>query len=329
MKPNKMITRPCRTGARPAATAARIEPRAAVAAAARIWFRAIEAAARIEPRAAAAARIPPRAAVVAAAAAGVTSLVIHAAPADAATTHNWIQNAQTESVLDKSHPATATYFFNRAGSYGTGSSTSSNPITDGLKTTRVLRFTSYAQFRSDITTGIIPDKMWPAGSWVEYDNEQWSQTPAAEQRDPELYMQDFGSLAHQHGFKVFMTPARDLGNVDTACRKKSGWSNDQWYEKCHIARYAVLDGDGVVIQSQADTTSLSAFKTLVDDGKADVHAANPSAFADAELSSTYGTPGQAYAAGSSVTVSGYFINCSNTKVSWENSLLGDFKTNGY
>jgi hypothetical protein len=30
-----------------------------------------------------------------------------------------------------------------------------------------------------------------------------------------------------------------------------------------------------------------------------------------------------------VVVSGYFINCSNTKVSWENSLLGDFKNNGY
>ena len=294
MKLNEMVARPCLAGMRMAGAAGRIRPRATVAAAA-----------------------------------GMACLVVHAAPADAATTHNWIQNAHTESVLDNSHPATARYFFNHAVSYGTGSSTSGNPVTDGLKTTRVLRFTSYAQFRSDITKGIIPDQTWPAGSWVEYDDEQWSQTPAAEQRDPELYLQDFGSLAHQHGFKVFMTPARDLGNTDTACPKKSGWSNDQWYEKCHIARYAVLDGNGVVIQSQADTTSLSAFKTLVDDGLADAHGANHSAFVDAELSSTYGTPGQAYAAGSSVVVSGYFINCSNTKMSWENSLLGDFKANGY
>lgn len=294
MKLNEMVARPCLAGMRMAGAAGRIRPRATVAAAA-----------------------------------GMACLVVHAAPADAATTHNWIQNAHTESVLDNSHPATARYFFNHAVSYGTGSSTSGNPVTDGLKTTRVLRFTSYAQFRSDITKGIIPDQTWPAGSWVEYDDEQWSQTPAAEQRDPELYLQDFGSLAHQHGFKVFMTPARDLGNTDTACPKKSGWSNDQWYERCHIARYAVLDGNGVVIQSQADTTSLPAFKTLVDDGLADAHGANHSAFVDAELSSTYGTPGQAYAAGSSVVVSGYFINCSNTKMSWENSLLGDFKANGY
>jgi len=294
MKLNEMVARPCLAGMRMAGAAGRIRPRATVAAAA-----------------------------------GMACLVVHAAPADAATTHNWIQNAHTESVLDNSHPGTARYFFNHAVSYGTGSSTSGNPVTDGLKTTRVLRFTSYAQFRSDITKGIIPDQTWPAGSWVEYDDEQWSQTPAAEQRDPELYLQDFGSLAHQHGFKVFMTPARDLGNTDTACPKKSGWSNDQWYERCHIARYAVLDGNGVVIQSQADTTSLPAFKTLVDDGLADAHGANHSAFVDAELSSTYGTPGQAYAAGSSVVVSGYFINCSNTKVSWENSLLGDFKANGY
>ena len=158
MKPNKMIKRLCRTEAPSTAATASIRPRAI----------------------AAATRIGPRAAVAAAAAASVASFVLHAAPADAATTHNWIQNAQTESVLDKSHPVTAKYFFNRAGSYGTGGSTSSNPITDGLKTTRVLRFTSYAQFRSDITKGIIPDGTWPAGSWVEYDNEQWSQTPVAE-----------------------------------------------------------------------------------------------------------------------------------------------------
>lgn len=267
------------------------------------------------------------AAVVSAAAATIPMAA--ATPADAATSHNWIQNAFTESVLDRSDPSTASYFFNRAGSYGTGTSTSSNAIVDKFATTPVLRFTSYAQFQSDISKGIIPNKTWPAGSWVEYDNEKWSHTPADEQRDPELYMQDFGKLAHQHKFKALMTPGRDLGNVDTTCRKQSGWGNDEWYEKCHIAKYAVLDSDGVVVQSQTDTKNLQAFKTLVNDAKADAAAANPAAFVDAELADGFGTPAQAYAAGSSVTVSGYFINCSNSNVSWENSLLNEFEKNGF
>lgn len=129
---------------------------------------------------------------------------------------------------------------------------------------------------------MIPDRTWPAGSWVEYGNEQWP-----------------------------------------------GWGNDGWFENCHIARYAVLDGDAVVIQSQTDTKNLPAFKTLVNDAKADAAGANSAAFVDAELSDGYGTPAQAFAAGSSVKVSGYFINCGNSTVSWENSLLNEFKNNGY
>lgn len=255
--------------------------------------------------------------------------MVNPAPADAATGHNWIQNAYTESVLDRSDPSTASYFFNRAGSFGTGTSTSGNPIVDKFGTTPVLRFTSYSQFQSDISQGIIPNKTWPAGSWVEYDNEKWSHTPGDEQRDPELYMEDFGKLAHQHGFKALMTPGRDLGNVDTTCRKQSGWGNDEWYEKCHIAKFAVLDSDAVVVQSQTDTKNLQAFKTLINDAEADAASANPAAFVDAELSDGFGTPDQAYAAGSSVKVSGYFINCSNSQVSWENSVLNEFEKNGY
>ncbi len=99
------------------------------------------------------------------------------AAATAGTTHNWVQNAWTTHLLNQSYPANAAYFYDRGGSFGTGPGTSSDPVLDGFATTPVLRYTSFAQFSADLANGVIPNGTWPAGSWVEYDNEQWN--PAA------------------------------------------------------------------------------------------------------------------------------------------------------
>jgi hypothetical protein len=45
------------------------------------------------------------------------------------------------------------------------------------------------------------------------------QTPAAEQQNPVKYLGLFASLAHQHGYKVIETPARDLGNRASPVRE--------------------------------------------------------------------------------------------------------------
>src|SRR6266702_5883996 len=245
------------------------------------------------------------------------------AAATAGTTHNWVQNAWTTHLLNQSYPANAAYFYDRGGSFGTGPGTSSDPVLDGFATTPVLRYTSFAQFSADLANGVIPNGTWPAGSWVEYDNEQWNLTPLGEQQSPGLSMQDFGTAAHQAGFRVFMTPARDLGNVDTECVKQAGWDNNTWYEQCHIARYAVLNGDGVVVQDQSNTLDPVVYQTLFNDAYDDVQASNPAAFTDAELSDGYGTPAQAFTAGNVLNrtrCAGFFIHVANSDVGWEDTL---------
>lgn len=95
----------------------------------------------------------------------------------------------------------------------------------------MLRYTSEAQFASDIASGVIPNSIWPNGSYVLYDNE-----------------------------------GLDLGNTDATCpRSTHGGTNLSWYEQCHIARYAVEDGGGgvqVVVQTQSETLTEVDFHTL-------------------------------------------------------------------
>jgi hypothetical protein len=69
------------------------------------------------------------------------------------------------------------------------------------------RYTSYADFQSDVTAeGSIPTEV----KLVVYDNEAWPQTPSNEQADPIGYVQQFGRLAHQHGYVFMNTPAANL-----------------------------------------------------------------------------------------------------------------------
>lgn len=256
----------------------------------------------------------------------------HHPAAPTATSHNWIENAYTTHVLNGSYPTNAGYFYNRAGSYGTGSSTSANPILDGFATTPVLRYTSEAQFASDLAGGVIPNTTWPAGSWVEYDNEQWADTPVAEQQAPDQYMEAFGTAAHGAGFKVFMTPARDLGNVDTECPKNAGEDNNGWYLRCDIAKWAVVNGDGVVVQDQANTLTATTYQSLFNGAYTDAQAGNVNAWVDSELSDGYGTPAQAYAAGNALNrtkCAGFFVHVANSDLSWEDQTLTQFKNGGW
>jgi hypothetical protein len=266
------------------------------------------------------------------AAAAVPLALLLAAPASpaapAATSLVWMQNAWTVHKLNQSYPATASAYFGRPGSYGTGSAATADPVLDGFAATPVLRYTSYAQFSSDVSAGVIPDATWPPGSWVEYDIEAWSATPVAEQQDPERFMQMFGELAHSSGLRVVMTPARDLGNTDTTC-VKSGTNND-WYVTCGIAQIAATYADGLVVQDQANTLDLAAYDGLYDTAAAQAAAANPFCWVATELSDNYGTPAQAVAAFESLTSpQGSFLNVANPDVGWENQVLTSLQAAGY
>ncbi len=249
-----------------------------------------------------------------AAAAATAALSLTQGPAQAATTHNWIATAGAIHSLYKAYPTDARYFYDRTGSYGQGT------IQDGFATTSFTYFTSYAAFKANV--GNVTTR------WVAYDPEAWYKTPAVEQQYPEYYMRQFGALAHKHNLKVMMEPARDLGKTDVSCPR--GTQNlDQWYVNCHIATAAVINADALVVQTQADTINLAAYDWLFNNAKAQANAQNPSAWVDAELSGNYGTPAQAFAAGSSVNADGYWFAAVQNPTAWWDSVLTQFKNAGY
>jgi hypothetical protein len=257
----------------------------------------------------------------------------------AATTHSWLQNGFTAANLVSADPTVASYIFNRAGSYGTAGTTTC-PITEPYSaTTRVLVYTSEARLASDISSGVIPDSCWPRGSSVLYDNEggaTWP-TPENEKDAPETYMPLFNKTATAAGFHAIDTPGLDLGNTDETCLKSShGGTNLSWYERCHIAGYAAMNGaSGLVVQTQSETGT-SNFETLYDDAEADVDGANSAAFLDAEVSINYGTAGDATTDLNSVgsaNVDGVFIQGRNadagTRGGWEDTVLTTLKNDGW
>jgi hypothetical protein len=271
---------------------------------------------------------------------GVTGLLGHSS---ARTTHAWMQNGFTASQFVKADSSVASYFFKRSGSYGTSTNgPASSPTEPYSATTPVLRFTSEAQLASDIASKVIPNSTWPKGSYVLYDNESGSgwPTPADEQRDPEKYMPMFNSAAVKAGFIPVDTPALDRGKTATPGPKGThGGSNLTWYEQCDIAKYAVADGGSraqVVVQTQSETTSKSAFAALYNDAKSDATGENASATVYAELSQSYGTAADAVndlgSVGQSV-VMGVYLQDTNADAGqaggWEGSVLTALKNKGW
>jgi hypothetical protein len=245
---------------------------------------------------------------------GTAAFTLTPGPAQAATTHNWIASAAAIHNLYQDYPHDAMYFYNQPGSYTWGT------IQDGFATTPFTYFTSYATFKASVGTVTTP--------WVVYDPEAWDKTPTAEQQYPGYYMKQFGALAHKHNLKVMMEPARDLAKTDVGCPRGTQTA-DQWYVNCHIAKSAVTCSDALVVQTQADTTNLAAYDWLFNNAHAQANAQNPNAWVDAELSGNYGTPGQAFAAGSSVHANGYWFAVVQNNTTWWDSVLAQFNSAGY
>src|SRR4029077_3883837 len=177
----------------------------------------------------------------------------------ATITTNWVMTGWNIHQLDLLTPAIASHFFNTTGSYGTGPSAATSPVSDGFATSGVLAYTSYAQFAADIASHAIA----PTYSWVMYDSEYWSATPLNEQQNPALYMQKFGQLAHANGLKVIEAPGRDLGLVPgSACPQTPGENLDHWYLRCNIPAAAASSADLLVVQDQVNTTNPAEFDFL-------------------------------------------------------------------
>ena len=263
---------------------------------------------------------------VATLAVGAAAAALGTAAASASTTTNWIMTGWNIHQLDQLSPATANHFFNTFGSYATGPSTSTSPVSDGFTTSSVLAYASYAQFASDIANHAISSSY----QWVMYDPEYWSGTPVNEQQNPALYMQEFGKLAHANGLKVIETPGRDLGLVPgSACAQKPSENLDQWYLRCNIAASAAASADVVVVQDQVNTTNPAEFSYLYNSSRSQAQAANPQVVVDAEVSTTYGTAAQMATAAESAHAQGIYISTVTPEIGKTVAFLHHMQVAGY
>lgn len=194
-------------------------------------------------------------------------------------------------------------------------------LPSGYTTTPMLKYTSYAQLQTDLGVGGTT----PASqgyTWLMYDPEfeddgaggnAWP-TPMAEADDPWTYMADFVTLAHAHGYKVALAPARDLGNNASSVQPNTFGSLDAWYEGTGIAT-AMAGADICHVQNQVDTTTLTAYDGLWNDSYTKVQTAAPGSVVTAAVSTNFGTPAQMAAAAMSVPARGYWLNSTTATAS--------------
>ena len=168
----------------------------------------------------------------------------------------WMGDAANTHTLNTIDPEVASWAFNKPNSFLISHSKTASPVQDGFAATAVLKYESYAQFQLDISNNAIK---YPV-RWLLYDPEAgvgWP-TPVAEQNDPATFMQNFVTLAHAHGYKVILTPGRDLAFAPNPVHpRNTGETADHWYNRVGIATMAANTGAEVVeIQDQANTTSI-------------------------------------------------------------------------
>jgi hypothetical protein len=142
-----------------------------------------------------------------------------------------------------------------------------------------------------------------------YDPESWQDTPVAEQVDPCAAMQSFGQLGHSAGYRVILTPARDLALVpNTFVPKQPGEDISAWYLRTGIAGCAARYADVIDIQAQALTLDQAAYTAFVEAASAQATAANPFAIQLSGVSTRYGTAEEMAGAAQAVDVGGYWLN---------------------
>ena len=186
---------------------------------------------------------------------------------------------------------------------GTGSSASDSTVSGVTKT---VTFSSYATLRAAVTGNKLP-----AGTRaVLYDNEAWSLTPAAEQRNPAKYEALAAALVHAHHLLFVSTPATDLTNV-----LAPGDSNHYAaYLRLGLAASAARHADAIDIQAQGSETDLAKYTAFVRAAAVQAMHANPRVMVLAGISTNPSgqqvTPAQFSAAYHAVRpyVAGFWLN---------------------
>ena len=81
-----------------------------------------------------------------------------------------------------------------------------NQVPKGYSSIPILSYASLRSFVSDVHSGAVDPRI----AAVLYDPEDWSRTPAKEQREPVAAMREFTSFAGDWGYGALLAPGRDL-----------------------------------------------------------------------------------------------------------------------
>jgi len=204
---------------------------------------------------------------------GAASASASAAPARPAPPR-WIVSPTAVSLLGQAGLAKAQLqtLFGSDRAYLTGATTAP-PVRGALRT---VTFTSYQAMEKQFAGRGLPG----GTTAVLYDNEDWSLTPAAEQRDPAKYEELAAKLAHAHHLLFISTPATDLTDV------LAPTESDHFaaYLRLGLAASAAKYADVIDIQAQGSEASLSRFTAFVKAAAAQARHANPHVIVLAGLS---------------------------------------------
>jgi hypothetical protein len=175
----------------------------------------------------------------------------------------WLINTSAISHLQSAGASTSlinTAFSNKTTYVISGSGTG----TLGVPTAT---YGSYQGIVNAFASGALPGHF----KAVIYDNENWSLTPTAEQKDPEHYDYLASQLIHQHKMIFIATPAADIV-------KASGTSVSNLYTtylQLRIAAHAARYADVIDLQAQGTEANLSQFTSFVSSAAQQARQANP------------------------------------------------------
>ena len=131
----------------------------------------------------------------------------------------------------------------------------------GISARAVVTFSSAAALVEAVQQGMVP----PDAYGVLYDPENWSFTPASEQRDPVAATRQAAQAAHRRGLKLLVAPALNLTSVlapGTGAGAGGGGPRWQQFLNLRLLAHLAQVADVVELQAQSlerDTGTYTSF----------------------------------------------------------------------
>lgn len=185
-----------------------------------------------------------------------SSAFVAVQPVDAAPTSNWMISASAIGLID-GYVGNSTLTTN---AFDVAQTIEIGKPAGGWVSQPAMTFTFYGPVsKSSSFLYALKHNKIPAGTqYVMLDMESWSLTPHPEQVTPKVYMSEFVTAAHKHGYKALLAPSLDLTKGMT-CSKSTDPSWRNYLVDCAVPGIvAAAAPDVFEVQSQTLEANTSA-----------------------------------------------------------------------